>query len=876
MFGAAGKMSSTSAVDLQRKAPRQRQYKGSKRDRREQKAAASKSPANSVANNPVKRSHSSNNHTPPARSQQRGGQDASHLLNFRAPERRRDMGSRPLPARRRGPVVQFDKDRYFGANYRFVVARDQGEDYGIHLAFPDKPVEWSLIREVHVSEESCYNCPICLEPPIAARLTQCGHVYCWPCLKRLLHVAGKHYAPCPICTNIVTCSCGMLKPAVVHAHDPIKVKSQVTMELMRRERGSTVAIRASSLPATELTRLNGELGLPKEKGPGGKMCPMDHAHRDAMFLKILSVDDPKIISERERGELLEALKLCHSSGDLEMLPHIEACLRDLEMHDAAAAAELAEKTAELAAQAVEIGMALGDSGTAAAASSPAAKSCPTMSCISSPGAGCLSPTAACYTPASSTSGNRRYSGSGLNRSGSFHQKVWIDGELLDASNFDDDFEDSEDDYVDLAADENEFEDNDDIEEDMGEADHAENGRERSHSEASSVASSAADQALQEAQAIADVTDASSRALEFHVEGIHFFYQATDGQKVFLHPVSMRCLLEEHGSYLNLPRQLTAQVLDIEMCVQTEELRKRHKALEHVPLSADMRFVEVDVKPFLSKHTLEKLKPKLEERRKLRAQRAKREQREAARAEQKERRLRDLQNPPPPQDLLHGPSLMASMAATQAQFDQDTLDALLLSEDMSPPLPAVLAGAAVGDSACSQAGAAAAGPRWTQMVQEGRAGTQELQVESEQSFPSLCAVQAFPSLGPAAAPSPPKPTAPAASWSPKASSPATTGSWGPQSRATVVGGKGGRVGLNTKHDLPYGGGKGGGPDAGGMFEMDDVEEDDVSAEERQRRREAAADRALESALAEAAASPGASGNGKAKKGRKAGLVVLAWG
>jgi hypothetical protein len=62
----------------------------------------------------------------------------------------------------------------------------------------------------------------------------------------------------------------------------------------------------------------------------------------------------------------------------------------------------------------------------------------------------------------------------------------------------------------------------------------------------------------------------------------------------------------------------------------------------------------------------------------------------------------------------------------------------------------------------------------------------------------------------------------------------------------------------------------------MFEMDDVEEDDVSAEERQRRREAAADRAFESALAEAAASPGASGNGKAKKGRKAGLVVLAWG
>jgi hypothetical protein len=27
---------------------------------------------------------------------------------------------------------------------------------------------------------------------------QCGHIYCWPCIKRLLHVAAKHYAPVQI------------------------------------------------------------------------------------------------------------------------------------------------------------------------------------------------------------------------------------------------------------------------------------------------------------------------------------------------------------------------------------------------------------------------------------------------------------------------------------------------------------------------------------------------------------------------------------------------------------------------------------------------------------------------------------------------------
>jgi hypothetical protein len=69
-------------------------------------------------------------------------------------------------------------------------------------------------------------------------------------------------------------------------------------------------------------------------------------------------------------------------------------------------------------------------------------------------------------------------------------------------------------------------------------------------------------------------------------------------------------------------------------VQTEELRKRHRALEHVPLSADIRFVEVDVVPLLSKGTLEKMRNKLEERTKLRRQRAKREAQQIARAEHK--------------------------------------------------------------------------------------------------------------------------------------------------------------------------------------------------------------------------------------------------
>ena len=75
---------------------------------------------------------------------------------------------------------------------------------------------------------------------------------------------------------------------------------------MRRERGSTVAVRASSVANGEVARLNADIGLPKE-GPGGALCPLDAGHCDAKFMKVLSVKDPKLISERERNDLMEGM-----------------------------------------------------------------------------------------------------------------------------------------------------------------------------------------------------------------------------------------------------------------------------------------------------------------------------------------------------------------------------------------------------------------------------------------------------------------------------------------------------------------------------------------------------------------------------------------
>lgn len=43
------------------------------------------------------------------------------------------------------------------------------------------------------------NCPICLYPPVAAKITRCGHIYCWACVLHFLSLTDNAWQKCPIC-----------------------------------------------------------------------------------------------------------------------------------------------------------------------------------------------------------------------------------------------------------------------------------------------------------------------------------------------------------------------------------------------------------------------------------------------------------------------------------------------------------------------------------------------------------------------------------------------------------------------------------------------------------------------------------------------------
>ena len=65
---------------------------------------------------------------------------------------------------------------------------------------------------------------------------------------------------------------------------------------------------------------------------------------------------------------------------------------------------------------------------------------------------------------------------------------------------------------------------------------------------------------------------------------YYFYQASDGQWLFLTALDMRVLLAHHGAYSSLPGRLAAQVVNIDHVTQTEAVRKRTKFLGHLPLT----------------------------------------------------------------------------------------------------------------------------------------------------------------------------------------------------------------------------------------------------------------------------------------------------
>jgi len=111
------------------------------------------------------------------------------------------------------------------------------------------------------------------------------------------------------------------------------------------------------------------------------------------------------------------------------------------------------------------------------------------------------------------------------------------------------------------------------------------------------------------------------------EDFYYFYQSEDGQHIYLHSLNVRILKHEFGNLENCPNKICAKIIETEWESMSEEVRKRHRYLQHLPLTCEFRIVELEFdSQLISNKTLEIFRPEVIRRQKMRSKRAREERR----------------------------------------------------------------------------------------------------------------------------------------------------------------------------------------------------------------------------------------------------------
>ncbi|KAI8376007.1 uncharacterized protein BYT42DRAFT_573086 [Radiomyces spectabilis] len=126
------------------------------------------------------------------------------------------------------------------------------------------------------------------------------------------------------------------------------------------------------------------------------------------------------------------------------------------------------------------------------------------------------------------------------------------------------------------------------------------------------------QAMAEARKIGESTAAAAAAARQRSDDIctsdYYFYQAADGQHIYLHPLYIRILKHEFGNYHAFPRRLQVPITHTDDVTMTEEVRRKLRYLGHLPLACDITVVDLDLTDVVSPQTLSVFEHELQSRR----------------------------------------------------------------------------------------------------------------------------------------------------------------------------------------------------------------------------------------------------------------------
>ena len=127
-------------------------------------------------------------------------------------------------------------------------------------------------------------------------------------------------------------------------------------------------------------------------------------------------------------------------------------------------------------------------------------------------------------------------------------------------------------------------------------------------------------------------DAKIQQSALNSNDLVYFYQSSDGQRIYINQLNARCLVTQYASFNLCPNLIKGKIVAYESYFMTEENRKRFRYLSHLPLHSEFKIVELDLRePYISQETLSLYEEEFEERRQFRMRKELREKRLADKA-----------------------------------------------------------------------------------------------------------------------------------------------------------------------------------------------------------------------------------------------------
>lgn len=475
----------------------------------------------------------------------------NHLLNFTFEPRGQaghfeGSGHGSWGKRNKWGHKPFNKELFLQANCQFVVSEDQ--DYTANFADPDTLVNWDFVEQVRICSHEVPSCPICLYPPTAAKITRCGHIFCWACILHYLSLSERTWSKCPICYSSVHKK--DLKSVVATESRQYVVGDTITMQLMKREKGVLVA-----LPKSKWMNVDHPISLGDEQH--SQYSKLLLASKEQVLHRV--VLEEKVALEQQLAEEKHTPESCF----------IEAALQEVKIREEA----LSGVTGGRAEEVTGVVTALEQLVLMA----PLAKE-------------------SAFQP----------------RKGVLEYLSAFDEEAAQVCSLDPPGP------LALPL----------VEE------------EEAVSEPEACEDLIADDSLGEGTVCAELSQEEPIAkpgfTQLSSSPCYYFYQAEDGQHMFLHPVNVRCLVREYGSLEQSPEKISATVVEIAGYSMSEDVRQRHRYLSHLPLTCEFSICELALQPpVVSKETLEMFSDDIEKRKRQRQKKAREERRRERRIELEE-------------------------------------------------------------------------------------------------------------------------------------------------------------------------------------------------------------------------------------------------